>query len=171
VKVSAEGESLGKLVAEADKIRPRLPNEEEDRGLPLIQHMPADDIGDELWRVTFEGELPLLKINSRVPMGVDQFLLDPLHRALIMPAVMRQVLTRTLIIERETGDEEDEGDWRVRWLRFASRLPGVLDWDVAAGGESSPETVEGWIDDVVEAFATRAGLFNRFAQPLSEGQP
>src|SRR5438093_603771 len=57
VKVSAEGESLGKLLAEADAIRPRLPDEQDEHGQPLIEHMPADDIGDELWRVDFSGQM------------------------------------------------------------------------------------------------------------------
>src|SRR4051812_5348630 len=75
VKVSAaDDDALGRLLAEADAVRPRLPDELDAHGQPLIQHMAADDIGDELWRVTdFDGPLPLLKVNSRVPMGVDQF--------------------------------------------------------------------------------------------------
>ncbi|MGB7157702.1 MAG: hypothetical protein WBD40_06525 [Tepidisphaeraceae bacterium] len=170
VKVSAEGDALGKLLAEADKIHPRLPDEQDDHGLPLIQHVPADDIGEELWRVDFDADLPQLKVNSRVPMGVDQFLVDPLHRAVFAPAVMRQVLTRILVIERDTGDEEDETDWRVRWIRFASRLPNVGDCPGVVDDDITLEAVEGWINDAVQAFTSRAGLFNRFAQPAPEGQ-
>jgi hypothetical protein len=170
VKISAgEGEIAGRLLAEADKIRPRLPDEQEQYGEPLIQHMAADDIGDEVWRVDFTGEMPLLKINSRVPMGVDQFLIDTQHRAVFAPAVMRQVLTRILVIERDTGDEDDDSDWRQRWTRFASQLvtseyPGTVEDD-----NGNLTTIEEWIDGAVEAFVNRTGLFTIFSRPVTWG--
>lgn len=177
VKVSAAGDdALGRLLAEADAIRPRLPDEQDGHGQPLIQHVAADDIGDELWRVTdFDGSLPLLKVNSRVPMGVDQFLRDPQHRAAVMPAVMRQVLTRILILDRDAWDEEDEGSWQVRWLNFAARLPGVgqrPDADEENGRLRNADELDRWVDHAVEAFAARAGLFTAaFAEPVvQEGQ-
>lgn len=156
VKVTGRtGDAEGRLLAAADAIRPRLPNEQDDHVQPLIQHVPADDIGDELWRVDFSGQLPLLKINSRVPGGVEQFLLDPTHRASITPAVMRLVLMRILLVECDRGDDEDDQDWRVLWLRFASSL--CLD----AAPEDNAEVAEldEWIDRAVEAFAAKAGLF------------
>lgn len=177
VKVSAvSDDALGRLLAEADAIRPRLPDEQDAHGEPLIQHVAADDMGDELWRVTdFDGDMPLLKVNSRVPMGVDQFLRDPQHRAVVMPAVMRQVLTRILILDRDAWDDEDATSWQVRWLNFASGLPGVgqrPDADEEAGRLRNADELERWIDDAVESFAARAGLFNAaFAEPAGqEGQ-
>lgn len=167
VKVSDEGESLGKLLAEADAIRPQMPEEDETPRLPLIQHVSADDIGDELWRVTdFDTAMPLLKINSRVPMGVDQFLLDPHYRAIFAPAVMRHVLTQILIIDRYTGDEEDETDWRRRWLDFVERL-GISDCPGVTDNRVEGKVVAEWIDDAVEAFAARTDLFARFSQAAS----
>jgi hypothetical protein len=163
VKVTAEGDARGKLLAEADRIRPRLPEDQDEHTLPLIQHMPADDIGDELWRVDFRDDMPLLKINSRVPMGVDQFLLDPHHRAIFAPAVMRQVLTRFLIIERDQGDEDDETNWRLCWIRFSEDLPGVVECPGVVDDNNDLESVERWVDTAVEAFTARAGLFARFA--------
>jgi hypothetical protein len=155
VKVTGRaGDADGRLLAAADAIRPRLPNEQDDHVQPLIQHVPADDIGDELWRVDFSDQLPLLKINSRVPGGVEQFLLDPTHRASITPAVMRIVLMRILLVERDRGDDEDAQDWRSLWLRFASGLclgaPPEIDADLGEFDE--------WIDRAVETFAAKAGL-------------
>lgn len=161
VKVTgAGGESEGRLLAAADAIRPRLPNERDDHVQPLIQHVAANDIGDELWRVDFSGQLPLLKVNSRVPGGVEQFLLDATHRAGITPAVMRSVLARILLIERDRGDEDDEHDWRTLWLRFAASLchaaPPEADDNV--GALTNIDELEQWIDRAIEAFAADAGL-------------
>jgi hypothetical protein len=167
VKVSAEGDTLGKLLAEADAIQPRLPDEQEGQGQPLIEHIAADDIGDELWRVDFTGSLPLLKVNKRLPMGVDQFLRDPKHRAIFAPAVMRQIMTRILVIDRDTGDEEDETSWQQRWLKFSSRLLGEnREYEVVEENRGNLEAVERWIDEAVEAFVSRAGLFAQFVQPV-----
>lgn len=161
IKVTATGgEGEGRLLAAADAIRPRLPDEKDDHMQPLIQHMAADDIGDELWRVDFSGQLPLLKVNERVPGGVEQFLLDPIHRAAITPAVMRSVLTRILLIERDRGDEEDELDWRAMWLRFAADrcAAAAPEADVNGGTLANLDEIEQWIDNAVEAFAGATGL-------------
>lgn len=158
VRITATDPSgAGRLVGEADGIRPKLPGEHEQPVQPLIQHIPADDIGDEVWRVDFSGEMPLLKVNSRLPTGVDQFLVDPRYRAVFAPAVMRVVLARVLLIERHVGDEEDESDWRQRWLRFGALMagaesPGPIDT------ADSLEGVEAWIDTAVEGFARRVGV-------------
>lgn len=155
VKVTGRtGDADGRLLAAADAIRPRLPNEQEDHIQPLIQHVAADDIGDELWRVDFSDQLPLLKVNSRIPGGIEQFLLDPTHRAGITPAVMRVVLTRILLVERDRGDDEDDQDWRILWLRFASGLCLGAPPEADAGVDELGE----WINRAVEAFAARAGL-------------
>lgn len=152
VRVTAtDSEGVGRLVAEADGVRPQLPGDDAQAVQPLIQHMPADDIGDEVWRLDFTGEMPLLKINSRIAVGVDQFLMEPRYRAVFAPAVMRQVLTWILLIDKFTGDEHDDEDWRQRWLRFAARLAGsnhvVAEDDIGA--------IEDWINLAVEGFAKR----------------
>lgn len=160
VKVSSRsGAALGRLVGEADLIRPSLPDRQDSGVNPLIQHMPADDIGDEIWRVDFDqGLLPLLKVNSRVPMGVDQFLVDPQFRPVFAPAVMRLVLTRVLLVDRDAHDELDSSSWQMRWISFASRLSGVEQLP----GDGSDSDLEDWIDSAVEAFAQQSGLFEIF---------
>lgn len=154
VRITAtDGEGIGRLVAEADGVRPQLPGDDPQAVQPLIQHMPADDIGDEVWRLDFSGEMPLLKINSRIGIGVDQFLMDPRHRAVFAPAVMRQILTRVLLVEKFTGDEDDEMDWRQRWLRFATRMCGSEPVSAEAADDIRP--TDDWIDEAVEGFARR----------------
>jgi hypothetical protein len=162
VRVTAVESGLlpGKLLAEADAIQPRSSNEDQGFVQPLIQHMAADDIGDELWRVHYSNDLPILKINDRVQIGVDQLLLNPSYRAIYASAVMRQVLQRILLIDRFVGDEDDETDWRQRWLRFASSLTvsAVPEFE----GEESIETIDDWINEAVEAFCRSSRLLPSF---------
>lgn len=166
VKVSAaEGPHRGRLLGEADGLRPLMPEQDESGRDPIIHHVPADDIGDELWRVDFTGVMPLLKINANVPMGVEQFLLDPAHRAVFAPAVMRQVLTRILVVDRDSYDEEDDSSWQVRWLAFADTLPGVgrpPESQESDGHLDNLRDLEDWIDSAVEAFAASSKLMQGF---------
>lgn len=155
-----DGEGVGRLLAEADGVRPQLPGDDPQAVQPLIQHLSADDIGDEVWRLDFSGEMPLLKINSRIEVGVDQFLMDPRHRAVFAPAVMRQILTRIMLIERFTGDEEDEMDWRQRWLRFATRMSGSD--PVGSDTADDIQGTEDWINVAVEGFAKRISARSSF---------
>src|SRR5690606_13817772 len=113
----------------------------------LIQHMAADDIGEEVWRLDFSGEMPLVKINSRITPGVDQFLIDPQYRAVFAPAVMRQILTRILLVEKFCGDEDDDLDWRQRWLKFAARMSGLE--AVHAEAADDIQVVDDWISMAV----------------------
>lgn len=163
VRVTAtDGEGAGRLVAEADGVRPQLAGDDQHAVQPLIEHMPADDIGDEVWRLDFSGEMPLLKINSRIGIGVDQFLMDPRHRAVFAPAVMRQILTRIVLIEKFTGDEEDDMDWRQRWLRFAMRMSGSD--PISTQMLEDVQGAEDWINTAAEGFAKRIGARSSFDQ-------
>jgi hypothetical protein len=159
IRVTASGgESDGLLVGEADAIQPLLPGQADDHVQPLIQHMPSDGIGDELWRIDFNGDMPLILINSRLAIGVDQFLMDSRYRAVFSSAVMRQVLTRILLIEKDSGDEDDDSDWRQRWVRFGVKMAGAACPDE---GEDIQE-FETWIDQAVEAFSARMGFLKAF---------
>lgn len=165
VKVSADGEALGKLLAEADAIRPRLPDDFDGHGDPLIDCKLAD-IGFEVWRVRFDDHMPMLLISDKFgELGWKELYRDARFRSLVAPAAMRQILVRILVIDRNTGDEENPSDWRSRWIRFAEMLPGVTaDPDTVDDDQGNVDEVERWIDTAVSAFSARSGLFDSFME-------
>lgn len=163
VKVSADGDALGKLLAEADAIRPLLPDDLDSHGTPLIKP-EAGPLGHEPWRVRFDDDMPVLVINDKTP-GWKELVMEPRFRAIVAPAVMRQILTRILIIDRGSGiSDDDDTKWCNRWIRFAEALPGVVESPGGVDNETLIETVEDWIDTSVSAFASRSGLFDRFVE-------
>lgn len=149
VRVTAVSGRAGILLGEADRIRPREAANTPDRRTALLPPVPGD-LGEELWRVDFSNSTTYLVINNQLP-DWKTTAQDPVFRAFVFPAAMREILERVLFIERVTTTEDSE-DWRSLWLRFATGLPGSRP---VPGDE---EKYEDWIDDAVAAFA-RKGRF------------
>ena len=147
VSVIAADES-GLLLGLADKLRPKLPVESL---LPLV---PAD-LGSEVWRLDYgEGDdIVVLKVNSGLPDFSKAVRNDLVFRALVMPQVLRSILERAPLVDREDPDEP-EGRWSP-WFELArSILPDR--GPPAVGHHAQDDQVahaDRWIDEVVAAFS------------------
>ena len=99
VSVIAANDS-GRLLGLADKLRPKLPIESL---LPLV----PDDLGGEVWRLDYgQGDdIVVLKVNSELPDFSQAVRTDPVFRGLVMPQVLRSILERALLVEREDPGE------------------------------------------------------------------
>ena len=92
---------------------------------------------------------------------------SPLFVSLVYPSALRQILTTVLASGHR--DAEDDADWRSKWLRFATLLPGV---DPEPPSEEEGEDAElRWVDEAVATFARKLGLKEKFsvAWHLKEG--
>jgi hypothetical protein len=149
VSVIAADDS-GRLLGLADKLRPRLPVESL---LPLV----PDDLGGEVWRLDYgQGDdIVVLKVNSDLPDFSRVVRADPVFRGLVMPQVLRSILERALLVEREDPGEP-EGRW-TPWFELAARiLPGAS--LPVVGHDAQDDEVaraERWIDQVVEVFSAK----------------
>jgi hypothetical protein len=156
VKVtSASGDRQGLLLAEADQIPIRRPEDSEEERIPLFPVAP-DDLGAEVYRVDFSDGPPKLLVNRTVG-DWRQVAQSPPFRSLVYSAALRQILTRILCIERY-GDIDDAEDWRSRWLRFAVGLSGVGD----VPDTEDLDACEVWIDAAVAAFARQFQMTDQF---------
>lgn len=155
VRVTSATSPEGLLLAEADKIRPRLTEQEDENRLSLLSTKPDDDLGDQLFRVDFTDK-PLLLINAR---SGDWRILsrDPVFTSLVLPSVLREIMTRILHIEKHF-DVEDTTDWRSQWLKFCVLLPGVPELP----SERDQDNLDDWIDEVVDTFCRRISAFSTF---------
>jgi hypothetical protein len=172
IKVVAESEHRGCLLGEADQIRPLLYNEEDAPPLPLID-VEAANLGGEIWRVWFPdqpNERVTLQISDRIEDHRGRAR-DPLFCALVLPSVLREILTRILVVTSYQFDDESESDddsnadmedWRERWLAFVTtRLPNVGNPPPLPRGDGgvkdldSPDWVDvlDWINRSASAFA------------------
>jgi len=142
------GGSSGLLLGHAPNIRPVLPRRS------LLPVRESEDLGDEVWRVDFGDGMdqPELLINPGVE-GISEIVRgDGAFRSLVMPDVLRTILARIVLVERE-DPEDSEGPWEG-WFGIARALlsddpprlkPDADDAEIAAASK--------WIDRVVKAFA------------------
>lgn len=161
VKVTSEGAAEhGKLLAEADGIKPRRPDQKDDDRLPLLP-VRQGLLGDELWRVDYtgEGESPELVVNTAVE-DWKTLARDPRFHPVVAPAALRLILTRLALVER-AANHEDADHWHHKWWRFVTSLPGVSP-DFAIEEGTDAETITDWIDDAVAAFAKQSNSLDIF---------
>ena len=157
VRVTAASGRPGVLLGEADRLRPREPEQTLDRRIPLLPAVP-DDLGEEVWRLDFEGGTTLL-INRNLS-DWKQTVSSDAFRAVVYPAAMRQILDRILLIEKYAHTDDPE-DWRSRWLQFASLIQG------SGPIPKSRDDDDDWIENAVAAFARRFRLRERFVADMA----
>ena len=140
----------GVLLAEADKIQPGDSELPENR-LPLITTV-SRDLGELVYEVDLNHE-PQLVINSSYG-NWRELATDPFFKSVVFPSVVREVLTKILVIDNHT-ETTDMDDWKSQWLKFGTLLPG-------AGTLKSKMSLEEkfeWITSVVESFSRKFKSF------------
>lgn len=148
IKVTSSDEPCGLLLATAEQIRPRAPEQTEERRIPLLTVRPDPGLAQQVWRLDFTGASgPVLCVSSRAG-DHHAILRHPLVQSLVLPAVLREILNRVVHIE-EHWEVDPEGDWMSQWLKFATNLPGSERDLPAFQDEAVRDT---WIDDVVASF-------------------
>lgn len=149
--VHPPGPEHHKLLGEADGIPFVKAGEADDKRQHLLEPVP-EELDQQLWKLNFEADPPTLLVNKHVKPSWKDLARSPQFIALVYPEVLRRMLTRALIDEQWSEDDEDE-DWKSDWVRFARNL-----------GLGSPPLVdlrserESWIEEAVAAFARRLAL-------------
>lgn len=149
--VAADGS--GRLLGHAPNLRPELPL---NSLLPLEE---SDALGEEVWRVDFgeEGETPVLLANSTIQGISETVRSDPTFRALVMPEVFRMILTRMVLIDR-ASPEDDDDPW-APWFGIARAYLPDADPPYLGGRRDAERADDSearhWIDQVVRAMAEK----------------
>lgn len=162
VKVTKSGDQHV-LLAEADGIPLVLPENDEQNREPLLPVKPAD-LSGEVYRLDLSGSYPVLEI-SRQAGAPSEIGRSPAFVSLVYPSVLREILNRVMVIEKH-DDDDSLTDWRSRWLRFASSIPGARERPPV---DSEDDAKFEWIDEAVSAFARKIHANERFAEFWKEG--
>ena len=160
VKVVDESGNVGRILADANGIRPK---DASDDGVNRKSLFPVEwlDLGERIWKVAFDKDAgPVLQLTTKVQDLPERRKNDPLLQGAIYPEAFRQVLI--LLVDGEGID--DEAPWVRNWHEFVLKLSGVdLSEDIA------DEDAEQLIEDAVQAFS-RAHNFAARANKVQEVQ-
>ena len=155
VRVTATANPEGRLLAEADQISPVHSKDAGEDARESLLPIKPEDLGERLFRLDFV-DRPILLINKQ--FGDWRSLArSPAFVCVALPQALQEILTRVLWIE-QYYETEDAADWKARWLKFASLLPGSTE----PPGEQEEDRFDDWINEAVAAFARMHGMKNRF---------
>jgi len=146
VKIVDESGNKGLILAVADGIKPEAPPQRRS-----ILPVDFKEMGNQIWRLSFDADGPILELNSTIPFIRDKAKRDPRLFFYIFPSVIRNILIHLIFYNEFDSDEPEE--WHRDWLNYGQRYagppPSVLerekdsfDWD---------EVIQ-WIDRVVTEF-------------------
>ena len=92
IRIVDEAEHLGRLIASAERLKPKDESDEEQRSSLLV--VRSRHLGQQTWKIEFDtGGKPELCINRRIPDAIGQLKSNPQFQSLILPGAFRQVLT------------------------------------------------------------------------------
>ena len=155
VKVTSVTQATeGQLLAELDRIRPVRTS---GRPESLLHVRPDGELGQEVFKLSWEPG-PVLLINDGIDLWRDTAV-NPRFASLVLPSVLRSILTKSLQGQEPDEDAPDE-DWSDQWTHFAESLPGV--GNPPAGEQGNSEEIEQWVDNVVSAFCRENRIYAEF---------
>ena len=151
VKVVDRSVDGGRLLASAERIPPKDESEEDRDSLINVR---TRDIGDQTWRVDpVSDSKPELTLNNRIPNAIGKIKHNPLFQGLVLPGVIREVLT-WILWNNDEGVEDQS--WQKQWLSFSEQMAGEKPKQ-----DADPQEITEWINDVVRAFCSKHKLCER----------
>lgn len=125
----------------------------------LLPVESSESLGQEVFRLDFSGEHPVLQINSLKLPDWRGTARDPIFTGLVYPSILRAILGKAL---PEWSSDDDSNNWQTQWIRFAAQLPGLANPPETSEGDES--LLEEWIDSAVEVFCRRNHLYDEFCR-------
>ena len=161
-----EPTSARKLGA-AETVRPNVEAGTLEDSIPLLPVDASARLDPLLWRVDYvdndqEGhsDAPVLMFDSVAAENAASFFVqDSAVRAMVLPAAMREVLTKLLLVDQVEYEPESRS-WRNAWIRFASRLVGEN--PPAAGALNFKDETGDWIGQATSKLARNAGFLETY---------
>lgn len=163
VKVTDVIDRPGRLVAWANQIRPKGPD---DRDEPDLVRFKDADLYGRLWDMDYDDSGPIVLIERR--RNAQTIGRDPAFRAAVYPEIMRRALEYAFIELQTPYPQPDH--WSTTWVdgfvkpKLGLKAPPSFD----AEGEGK---LRDWIKEAVDTFARKHQLVNEWPgdpEPLTE---
>ena len=159
--VEPKATGMGLLLAVADHIEPEGLRDSGKRRVSLFRVDFTSQLTDEIWRLDFDDGGPILELAHS--QATEETVRSDAFRALVYPAVFRQVLWR-IFEDGIDGPQGNPDHWQERWLRFAAqhcegKFPPSLH-NRPPNGEH-----EEWIEKALAGFSRKLKLVQNFKLP------
>jgi hypothetical protein len=156
--------SNSRKIGAAETVRPIKTGDAPNGPKELLPIDASRPLGGVLWKVEYTenwdgaSDAPVLLLDRTATRGsAANFVSNHWVRSLVFPAVMREILTKILLLDGHSYDK-DSTTWRDAWLRFASKIDGQEPPIYEEEQELPSEEITNWIDLAVDKMATKAQL-------------
>lgn len=161
VRVVSAGNSSGLLLAETGSLAADPDDKNPSSAVSLLRVQP-DDLGDEVWRVSFDVVGPILQMNQKLN-DWKGLATDAQFRSFVYPQVFRAVLIHLLFVD-EYDFGEDDSAWQARWSSFAKSMTGTPPPEL-----EERDDVLDWINNTVELFCKQHAFLNHLGDLVVGG--
>ncbi len=134
----------GKLLASRDRIKPKTSSGVQS----LLWLEETTALGNEVWGITFDHELPTLLVNRNLEGISNEARTSGKFQSLVFPEAMRIIL-RYALIEQDVEPSDAEGKW-TDWLAFVKTFHED-DFPQRSNDDANrAEQINKWIDGAVK---------------------
>ncbi|MDC0273971.1 hypothetical protein OAK91_04485 [Planctomycetaceae bacterium] len=154
VKVTDVNESPGRIIAWANKIHPKGPDDDQQND--LVRWKDAE-LNGRLWDMEFDENGPVVLVEKTVGhASVGQ---DSRFVAVAYPEILRRSLAQALLIDKTPGDDPEHwfAAWTKGYLNGKLGLP-PMDFDAEDFEQRSD-----WIEQAVDAFGRQYKLADQWS--------
>ena len=157
VKAVDPSSEHGKILAEVDGIFPN-PSDGPGSRVAILEVSFEENLGSQPWSLELSDDaIPVLVVNKR--LGSKEYVRsDDVFFTLVYPSVVREILTRIIVINKSEYDADEDDQWQQQWLHFICGLPEVG----LPPTNSERDAQYNWIDDAVKAFCEAQPACSRF---------
>ncbi|MEV7132662.1 hypothetical protein AB0N24_07205 [Arthrobacter sp. NPDC093128] len=146
--VGMEGNSHGKVLAVADRLRSTT--EQDSSSEPLLR-LQRTELGDLIWKFDLDTG-PILCVNKRLQKH-DEIVHSPLFKTLVLPEFFRRV---AIWVANNIDDSADPNSTLSHWLIYFTRIGVDLDLlHEMDRDDSFDDTVGTWAADAASIFASK----------------
>jgi hypothetical protein len=150
VEPHSHGATAARILAQADGIKPK----EDGPRRSLLPLDPDPSLTKEVWRLEIdENDGPLIKVSTHLVRDRQALARSPAFRSLVLPEVLRRVLTWALEDDLPGDDEDDWETPRGRWIRFGCGLLGQTEPpENLDDRDEGADARDAWIEQAVNRF-------------------
>lgn len=147
-----------KVLAHADRIKPSNLSKGDDVFQKRESILPVyiGNIDPRAWMLKFDSEYddgPVLLVNNKIP-DTEKFCKSPEFVQLVLPAVLKEILFKMLIIDRIDSFEDPTYEWHKKWLTFLKQQLRI-DPEEHFSAEADSNEIADQIEEVVNRFAEK----------------